>query len=163
MLAPLMLALLATAPPIQEVFNCGTVGAAGGLAAGTDMVRYTIDNGRYPQALCNDGSPAVFYFVPHTAAEDRGKWIVFLQGGGGCGGGQDCAERWCSIDTNFGMDKMTSTLTKPSIRAGGFLSPDPRNRFGSWNRVLIHYCSSDGWTGTNTVDTQAELNGGASR
>lgn len=163
MIAPLLVILLTTAPPPGDVFSCGKSGAAGGLAAGTDMVRYTVDTRRYPEALCNDGSPAVFYFAPHTAPEDRGKWIVFLQGGGGCSSGQDCAERWCSIDTNFGMDKMTSTLTKPAIHAGGFLNPDPRNRFGTWNRVLIHYCSSDNWAGTSTLVTDATLQGGAPR
>ena len=127
------------------------------------MTRYTINTERFPEAVCNDGSPAVFYFAPHSDPADRGKWIVFLQGGGGCQTGQDCAQRWCSIDTNFGMDKMTSTLTKASIRAGGFLHPDPRNRFSTWNRVLIHYCSSDAWAGTNTATTQASLDGGATR
>ena len=160
MLATLLLALAATsAAPIQDVLPCGKPGVAGGLAAGTDMHRHAVDTNRYPQALCNDGSPAVFYFAPAAREEDRRKWIVFLQGGGSCGDGQACAERWCSVDSNFGMDKMTSTLTKPSIRAGGFLNPDPRNRFGSWNRVLIHYCSSDGWTGTNTTNAQASMNG----
>lgn len=163
MFAPLLLALVASAPPIQDVLTCGKAGAAGGLGAGTDMTRYTIDTRRHPEALCNDGSPAVFYVAPHSTPEDAGKWIIFLQGGGGCGNGQECAQRWCSIDTNFGMDKMTSTLTRPSIRADGVLAPDPRNRFGTWNRVLIHYCSSDGWTGTNTTVAEASVNGGAPR
>jgi hypothetical protein len=144
---------------IQDAFSCGKPGVAGGLAAGTDMVRHTINTERFPNAICNDGSPAVFYFAPHTDPADRGKWIVFLQGGGGCQDGQSCAERWCSIDTNFGMDKMTSTLTRPSIRIGGFLSPDPRSRFSTWNRVLVHYCSSDSWAGTNTALTQAAVGG----
>lgn len=159
MFAPVLLAAVL----IQDAFSCGKTGSAGGLAAGTDMVRYTINRERFPEAVCNDGSPAVFYFAPHTDPADRGKWIIFLQGGGGCQSGQDCAQRWCSIDTNFGMDKMTSTLTRPSIRIGGFLDPDPRNRFGSWNRVLIHYCSSDTWAGTKSVVTQGSAGGGPSR
>ena len=162
MLAPVLFAILA-AVPIQDAFRCGKAGSAGGLASGTDMTRYTIDTERFPNARCNDGSPAVFYFAPHTDSADGGKWIIFLQGGGGCASGQDCAQRWCSIDTNFGMDKMTSALTKPSIRAGGFLNPDPRNRFGTWNRVLVHYCSSDGWSGTSTTVTEASVDGGAPR
>lgn len=148
---------LSAAELIHNVLPCGKPGSAGGLAAGSDMTRYRVDTARFPEALCNDGTPAVFYFAPATRTEDRGKWILFLQGGGGCRDGQSCAERWCSAGTNFGMDKMTSSLTKPSIDADGFLDPTPENRFGSWNRVLIHYCSSDAWMGTLTSTAQATL------
>lgn len=156
MLTPVLLALLAAVPPLlPEALPCGKPGAAGGLAAGTDLTRYTIDTARFPRAVCNDGSPAVFYYAPHTAEEDRGKWFIFLQGGGSCLDGQSCAQRWCSIDTNFGMDKMTSTLSKPSIRANGLLRGVPENRFGTWNRVLVFYCSSDTWSGNTTAAAQA--------
>jgi hypothetical protein len=77
--------------------------------------------------------------------------------------GQTCAERWCSIDTNYGLDKMTSSLTRPQIRGVGFMNPDPQNKFGSWNRVLIFYCSPDTWTGTSTKILTASLQGGAPR
>src|SRR6185436_16430442 len=86
---------------------------------------------------------------------DRSKWILFLQGGGSCNSGQKCAERWCSIDTNYGMDKMSSSLAKPQIRGNGFLAPDARNHFGTWNRVLIYYCSSDMWSGTHATTASA--------
>lgn len=163
MLAPLVLVALTAASPLQDVLSCGKPGVAGGLGAGTDMARHTIDTTRYPEALCNDGTPAVFYYAPHTADDDRGKWLIFLQGGGSCGSGQACAERWCSAATNFGMDKMTSSLTKPMIRADGLLDPAPRNRFGSWNRVLVFYCSSDTWAGRATTTATATSAAGESR
>lgn len=53
---------------------------------------------------------------------------------------------------------MSSSLTKPQIRANGFLNPTQQNRFGSWNRVLVFYCSSDGWSGRPTRTLQATLN-----
>jgi Pectinacetylesterase len=149
---------LRAAAPINEVLPCGKVGVAGGLGAGTDLQRITVDTKRFPEALCNDGSPAVFYIGRYTKDEDRNKWIIFLQGGGACGNAQACAERWCSIDTNYGMDKMTSTLTKASIRGNGFMDPSSANHFGSWNRVLVFYCSSDEWTGTKTSTVHASLN-----
>lgn len=163
MLAPLVLVVLAAALPIQDAFSCGKPGVAGGLASGTDMTRYTIDTARHPEAICNDGTPAVFYYAPATTAEDRGKWLIFLQGGGSCGSGQACAERWCSVDTNFGMDKMTSSLSKPAIRADGLLEPALRNRFGTWNRVLVFYCSSDTWAGRATTTTTATSTTGQTR
>ena len=143
---------------LPQVFQCGKQGVAGGLGAGTEMTRITVDVERYPEAICNDRTPAIFYYGRYTKEEDRDKWIIFLQGGGSCTTGQLCAERWCGIDTNYGMDKMSTSLSKPQIRAQGFLSPDARNRFGSWNRVLIFYCSSDGWAGTGTSVVQATVN-----
>jgi hypothetical protein len=61
------------------------------------------------------------------------------------------------------MDKMSTSLTKPQIRANGFLTPDAQNRFGSWNRVLLFYCSSDGWTGSKSQTLQGALDSGAAR
>lgn len=155
MLAVIAFTLAATAAPINTVLPCGKVGTVGGLGAGIDLTRYTINTAQYPNAVCNDGTPGVFYYAPATREEDRNKWFIFLQGGGQCRDGQTCAERWCHVNTNYGMDKMTSSLTKPSIRGIGFLDPRPDNHFGSWNRVLIFYCSSDSWGGTNTTTLQA--------
>lgn len=155
MLAVIVFTLAASAAPISSVLPCGTTGTVGGLGAGVDLTRYTIDAAKFPSAICNDGTPGVFYYAPATREEDRNKWFIFLQGGGGCRDGQSCAERWCHANTNYGMDKMTTSLTKPMIRGNGFLDPRPDNRFGSWNRVLIFYCSSDFWSGTSTITTQA--------
>jgi len=163
MLLLLAAASLRAADPISQVFSCAKQGTVGGLGAGTDLTRYTIDVTQYPNAVCNDGTPAVFYYGRYTKNEDRDKWIIFLQGGGSCIDGQTCGERWCSIDTNYGYDKMTTSITKPSIRGVGFLDPDPKNNFGSWNRVLIFYCSSDAWGGTTTKTLSATLNGAPAR
>jgi hypothetical protein len=152
---------MAAAEPIANVLPCGTVGSVGGLGAGTDLTRYPLNTARFPNAVCNDGTPGVFYYAPATRVEDQGKWMIFLQGGGGCTSGQDCAQRWCSIDTNYGMDKMTSSLTKPSIRGAGFMAPDSRNRFRTWNRVLIFYCSSDQWGGAKASTVTATAPDGA--
>ena len=148
---------------LPQVFSCAKQGTVGGLGAGTDLTRYAVDTASFPEAVCNDGTAAIFYYAPASKAEDRDKWLIFLQGGGSCRDGQSCAERWCSIDTNYGFDKMTSSASKPSIRGVGFMDPDPRNRFGSWNRVLVFYCSSDTWGGTSTRTATAVLEGGAPR
>lgn len=158
----LVLALGAgAAESISKVLPCGKQGVAGGLGAGTDLTRYFVDTTRFPNAVCNDGTPAVFYYGPASRAEDRNKWIIFLQGGGSCNSGQKCAERWCSIDSNYGLDKMSSSLTKEQIRGAGFLNPDAKNKFGTWNRVLIYYCSSDQWEGTRDNTVTATSTGGA--
>jgi hypothetical protein len=152
----------AGADSINVALPCGKIGTVGGLGSGTDLTRYTIDTTRFPNALCNDGTPGVFYYAPATRAADEGKWLIFLQGGGACTSGQGCAQRWCSIDSNYGMDKMSSAFSKPQIRGAGFMSPDAENRFGTWNRVLIFYCSSDQWGGSKANTLSATAPGGGS-
>jgi len=151
------------ANPLPQVFNCGKEGSVGGLGTGTDLTRYAIDLTRFPEAVCNDGTGSVFYYGSSTKPEDRNKWVIFLQGGGSCIDGQTCAQRWCSIDTNYGFDKMSTSIAKPQIRGVGFLNPTAENQFGSWNRVLLYYCSSDAWTGTATRTVQATANDGSTR
>lgn len=155
----LFIATSASAATLDQALSCGRRGEAGGLAAGDDLRRRTIDVRRYPDAVCNDATPAVFYVSPHTRAEDRNKWVIFLQGGGGCGGGEECVSRWCSSGTNFGMDKMTSSLTKPSIRGDGIFDRRDSNRFGGWNHVLVYYCSSDNWAGNKLSRLSASRGG----
>lgn len=165
----IVFALLMAASSVQaasllpQAFTCGTQGTVGGLGAGVELTRYVVDVKRYPQAICNDGTPAIFYYAEATRPEDRDKWLIFLQGGGSCVDGQSCAQRWCSIETAYGMDKMTTSLSKPQIRANGFLTPESQNRFGTWNRVLIFYCSSDTWSGDAVRTVQATLGNGTVR
>ena len=147
------------ADSISIALPCGRVGVAGGLPSGADLGKVTIDTAKFPNAICNDGTPAVFYYGPATTNADRNKWIIFLQGGGACNSGLACAERWCSINSNYGIDKMSTSVAKPAIRGDGFLSPDAGNYFGTWNRVLVYYCSSDQWQGTKSNTLSAPIPG----
>ncbi len=115
---------------------------------GTGLQRYDFDLAQFPDALCNDGTPAAIYFRP-GAPSARTKWVIQLQGGGGCRSGDDCAKRWCAVDTNFGEQQMTSALSPTGgIRSTGILAARPESAFVDWNVVFIHYCSSDSWVGT---------------
>ena len=153
----------AAAPTLDSALPCGTAGSAGGLGAGTGIWRIDVDTTRYPEALCNDGTGAVFYVRQAADPADRDRWHIHLQGGGGCRDAESCAKRWCSVDTNFGMDKMTSALAPtPGARARGMLSQNAANPLRDWNQVLVYYCSSDSWSGTRSaIDLTAEAPGGA--
>ena len=71
---------------------------------GIPLLRRTIDLGVYPDARCNDGSAAVMYIRPANAAYGGNpivnvsrKWVIFLDGGGGCRDADECLlTRWCS-------------------------------------------------------------------
>lgn len=138
------------------------------------MFRATIDLALFPEAVCNDGSPAVFYFAEAPAGSiNADKWVVQLEGGGGCleavdedGLHQDCMDRW----TGRGPDlldfprKMSTDLDSNGVadpiflpfegRFSGLLGPDSvvtdptlNGGLDAWNRIFINYCSSDLWIG----------------
>ena len=138
-------------PTVGAVFDCGRTGA-GGLARGRDddpLLRHDVDLAPYPDALCNDGTGAVFYHRPFVGSENENRWVIQLQGGGGCATPQDCANRWCRVETNFGMNTMTSNGTpEVGIDGKGILARRAENPHGDWNQVFVKFCSSDGWSGT---------------
>lgn len=142
---------------IGEAFDCGRATNVGGLSEGsgaTFLERHVLDTTVFPDALCNDGSPAIFYFRPADDPAFANKWVVELQGGGGCSSPELCAKRWCGVDTNFSKTQMTSTTSPLTTDGTGILA---RSRDGvlpadnpleHYNQVLIKYCSSDTWRGT---------------
>ncbi len=150
----------AASPLIKDVLPCGATGTAGSLGAGTEMQRLELDLGLFPEALCSDGTGALFYFRPYSHPANANRWVIQLQGGGQCTSGQACAERWCKIDTNFSMLQMSSTPAPAAINAKGIMDQRPENPVGTWNHVFVRYCSSDSWAGTAPdVEATAELQG----
>lgn len=137
-----------TAPPIGEALDCGTISPVGGIAEGTGLLRHDLDPARFPNAICNDGSPGVFYLRTAEDPEYHDDWLIHLQGGATCSDGPSCADRWCHRNQGFGMNKMSSTVApEVGIRGGGLLSRDRRNPFAGWNLAFLYYCSSDAWLG----------------
>jgi pectinacetylesterase len=153
---------VAAQPRIGDALDCAKRGEAGGLRAGRSLFRIDVDPAAYPLAICNDGTPAVFYVRAHTNAEGRHRWYIELQGGGGCQDGSSCARRWCSAGTNFGADKMSSRYAPRAGMAGaGSLAADPRNPVAEWNQVFVYYCTSDTWMGrAGDVTLASEAPGG---
>jgi hypothetical protein len=140
------------APPdyIDKVLACGTPAGAGGLTAGADLQRYDLDPAVFPDARCNDGTPAVFYFRPGSTPLGLTRWVIELQGGGGCTNPDGCARRWCHVGTNFGETQMTATLAPAGgIQMGGieYRGTAFANPFNDYNHVFVRYCSSDDWSG----------------
>ena len=155
----------ATAPNIQTALDCGRGG--GGTGPGPNqpdsMQRAEINTGTFPDAICNDGSPAAIYFRPYRGEANRNRWLINLRGGGGCSDGQSCAARWCGCTgrmvcpatpdttyTNFDRGNMISAGPGSQAGTGIFLRGDAArpNVLGDYNQVRVVYCSSDGWAGT---------------
>ncbi len=134
---------------VPELAACRTLGSAGQLAPGNGLFRIDIDTTAYPKATCNDGTGAVMYVRRYRAAANACRWVIFLDGGGACRDGQSCGERYCAVDTYLGAYKMSSRDVPPvGIADIGIQSRRRVNHFRGWNHVVVHYCSSDGWSGT---------------
>jgi hypothetical protein len=153
----------AAAPNISEVLDCGD-GPPPGPGNSNQLQRHAVDLGRFPHAICNDGSGAVFFFRPYVGEENRDRWLINLNGGGGCANGQPCADRWCwcrskegpdgcpyAVETtNFSRENMNSDTRASAVGEGITLRGDATrpNPIGDYNQVRVVYCSSDYWTGT---------------
>jgi hypothetical protein len=153
------------APNISVALDCGRgMGGSGpGPANADSLQRAVIDTRAFPDAICNDGSPAAIYFRPYRGEANRNRWVINLRGGGGCGEGQSCAARWCgcvgmrlcpatpeATYTNFDRGNMISDGPASQLASGIFLRGDAArpNPLGDYNQVRVVYCSSDAWAGT---------------
>jgi len=105
-----------------------------------------------PNAICNDGSQAVMYVraAKPGAVEPDGpsanRWLIHLEGGGGCSNFLDCLVRWCGLGF-YTVQQMSSDFLGDFINKGGLLNRNDVNRLGDRNLVMLNYCSSDSWGG----------------
>lgn len=112
--------------------------------ASPSLQKYTIKDAEDRLAICNDGSPATYYFAPGTE-QNNDKWVIYLKGGGSCTNEADCLDRAENNDPGL----ISSKNYPNSLSEGGILSADPTINpdFYNWNRVHVRYCSSDLWIG----------------
>lgn len=108
------------------------------------LQKVTIDTTVYPDARCNDGSPAVMYVRINPASSN---WLIHLQAGGDCNNYDSCYQRWCGLGS-YSASKMSTAHTPDAMAATGIFKDDPSNMFRTWNVVYAYYCSSDNWRGT---------------
>lgn len=116
----------------------------------------TTSAGADPLATCSDGTPGVFYGRAGTGA-DADRWVIHLQGGGGCEDEGSCQQRWCGQQGTYDAAQMSNdwdadgVIDRPLDMWQGGISIDvPSNDFATWNHVYLPYCSSDAWLGRAT-------------
>ena len=124
-----------------------------GVVESDCMHRVDIDPAAYPHAVCSDGTAPSFYVRPFSDPADEHRWVIHLQGGGGCTDEETCETRWC------GYEGYTAALMSNDWDANGIVdrpeqawmlgisSNVPNNDFATWNHVYVPYCSSDLWLG----------------
>ncbi|MEW5985732.1 MAG: pectin acetylesterase-family hydrolase, partial [Chloroflexota bacterium] len=129
---------------------------AGGEAAGFPTLNNALSlmTLNAPDALCNDGSPARYYF----RQGQNNKWLVFLEGGGAC---FDSAE--CDTRRQEQFNLTSSTRWEETMPLKGIFSNDPERNpgFWNWNQVYVKYCSSDAWSGKGLAADGRQFRGRA--
>lgn len=125
------------------------------------LVVHTVDTAAHPDALCNDGSPAV-YVVRPGIAPGRDRWLVHLDGGGACFDLATCTQRWNSDGgggprRNMGSGAYTQAWADDEVWSG-ILSTDADENplFHDATHVKIMYCSSDLWGGDKAAVAGAD-------
>jgi len=115
------------------VIACWLIGVLNGAPM---KLQYLTD----PNAICNDGTPAAFYFRSGTST----KWILYLEGGGFCYDKTSCDLRWKGSPS-----LMTSKLFGPDREGSGILSSNQSiNAYWYDASVIdIMYWSSDSFSG----------------
>lgn len=129
------------------------------------LQKNTINTTLYPEAVCNDGSPAVFYFRPGTGS-GANRWVIHLEEGGFCGlipvyfgtsyfgSFNNCPDRQATMPY-YVSSTLSGTEAYYPVAYNyndGILSRDANKNpdFYTWNHVEVRYCSSDLWSGENT-------------
>ena len=109
------------------------------------LIKHEVKDAVQRQAVCNDGTPAVYYFK-RGSGTDAAHWIIFFQGGGWCSSGPSCALRWSSQHY-----LMTSQNAPAALPAGGIFSISPQINpdFLNFTQVYVKYCSSDIYSGNS--------------
>ncbi len=80
-------------------------------AYGQLSVRRSLEN--HSDAVCNDGSAASYFFREGRGA-NAARWLICLEGGGGCGSVETCNQRW-----NYRRELMTSGHLQSDRRLWG--------------------------------------------
>ena len=94
----------------------------------------------YPDARCNDGSNAGYYFLPTPRKSSR-DWIVMLDSGGWCWDEISCHSR-CTTDTS-----RCSSLLWPDVHSPGGILASTEPRLANAHKVYVPYCTSDAHMG----------------
>jgi hypothetical protein len=113
------------------------------IQAREPLKKIVVTNAAGRKAVCNDESPAIYYFRSGSGNGVK-RWVILLPGGFFCNT-PGCEGRSPSL--------MTS-LDKPEFMkgAGGLISDSALQNpdFYNANHVRIIYCSSDLWSGNRT-------------
>jgi hypothetical protein len=100
---------------------------------------------------CGDGSDYSFSIHPAPAGQPIDKIVVFMEGGGSCVDGPDCADTFATNPDLF------TSANEGLPETGISSSTAATNPFQNWTKVYIPYCTQDGHTGGGIVNAFPEI------
>ena len=136
---------------IYRFFFCSLIFFAlvSATVEGSALEKITVINAASRQAVCNDGSPAVYYYRKGSG-QGANTWVIFLSGGGFCYSISDCnARQISSPELMTSLDKPSTLNVRGILSQSSVKNPD----FFNANHVAIPYCSSDLWSGNREAST----------
>ena len=129
-----------------------TSAASATVSFPSTLTKHVVKDAVQRQAVCNDGTPAVYYFKRGSGA-DAAHWIIHFQGGGWCSNDPTCMLRW---STQHYL--MTSQGAPAVLPVGGIFSTSAQvnPNFLNFTQVFIKYCSSDIYSGELGTTSQRD-------
>ena len=108
------------------------------------LQRYDLPEAQARLALCNDGSPAIYYSDAALPTTPGAKILVYLQGGGFCNSAAACAQR---LVDNPELASTTAYSWPSTLSPDTVLLSDATLNPGFYDyiHVFVPYCSSDIW------------------
>ncbi|MEW6272800.1 MAG: pectin acetylesterase-family hydrolase [Thermodesulfobacteriota bacterium] len=126
--------------------DCGPRAAVPAPARATP-VQVVLDEATWG-TRCGDGSPYAFWVRLAPEGEPAERVVIYLQGGGVCVFGDDCANVGSAL-----MRALDNTLS-----GGGILSnTNPDSPFRTWTKVFLPYCTQDLHVGGGTTNVFPEV------
>lgn len=140
--------LVATAhgQPAPLALDCGPR-AAVPVPPRATATQIVLDPGTWG-TRCGDGSPYAFWIrLPPTGLPARNV-VVYLQGGGACVSGPDCASQPAG---------RFEALSDGLVQGGLMSSTNPANPFRDWTKVFLPYCTQDVHIGGGVTNLYPEI------
>ena len=161
-----------TAPPTRTATASATFNYE--PAAAGDPVGEAVNNAtavflgapEYPEAMCLDGSPALYYIrKAKPGAKNATKWVLHIQGGGWCEEMQTCAARSFSRLGSSALKYQPPSVAETGTADLGAIDGCDDNRWcgalmvnnetmnplaHDWNAVLLIYCDGASFLGART-------------
>lgn len=95
-------------------------------------------------SICNDGTPGAYYYSPAISPEFNNTFLIHLPGGAQCYDEPSCNERW-NTSGHFQMSSIG--FQEVCYKTGILDSSDEMSPLWGAHKVLVAYCSSDGYMG----------------
>ena len=109
-------------------------------AAHVEMERIDL-NHMNPDAICNDGTPALYYWKESQIKTND--WLLYLEAGGECYSAATCLDRKAT-DCHLTSSRCDGNTTSDEH---GIFDDRPENPLAKANKAFLRYCSSDTFVG----------------